>query len=286
MNKEQIQEIVAKYDFEYPFDSKYQVTSTYQEHLRDKANGRHLFAGTDYAVYYGHIIKAPYDGKLSVRTDGGLGKRAIFRYTINGILFVWHFGHCSALGKSGSKSKGQMVGKSGNTGFTIPRPTKANPYAGTHVHVTLKIDGQIVDPKPWLDAMWLQRQGKLEVKPTYDELQDTVDQLQSRVEALTRQVEAYETIPEVEHQIGLSEADILLINETSMDTAKTTAQSLKDGGKYIAFAQPIGAMIAFFIARSLELTADELILVTTGITAITTGAINLGAIVIKKKFLS
>lgn len=51
----------------------------------------------------------------------------------------------------GDKVKqGQVIGIVGNTGNCWPRPTAANPAAGAHLHLEVRVNGNRVNPEPYL----------------------------------------------------------------------------------------------------------------------------------------
>ena len=49
-----------------------------------------------------------------------------------------------------SVKQGQVIGIVGNTGNIRPRPTSSNPYAGTHLHWEVRVNGRAVNPIPYL----------------------------------------------------------------------------------------------------------------------------------------
>lgn len=53
--------------------------------------------------------------------------------------------------RSGDTVKqGQVIGTVGNTGNVRPRPSSSNPYAGTHLHFEVRVNGRCVNPIPYL----------------------------------------------------------------------------------------------------------------------------------------
>ena len=299
MDKQTAQKIVLGADLLFPFDQNYPITSTYQDHLDDKANNRHLFPGTDYGVWYVREIVAPTDGTLIFWEDRALGKDAVFLFEYAGDEYRFDFAHCSWVaieelhGRKQVK-RGEVIAKAGNTGFVLPKPTESNPYAGTHVHVSLRINfnknsRSFLDPTHLLQAMFDYKEGRLLPPKPVGSIFD------AEVEIATLKVDlerARDTIQAQEAQIGALEREIsansltsdqtLTINEVSMDTAKTLSETLTDGGKYIALAQPIGAFLALLISRALEATGDEIAIITAGATALVNVALIVGFWVSRK----
>ena len=46
--------------------------------------------------------------------------------------------------------QGQVIGTVGNTGKVSPRPSSSNPFAGTHLHFEVRVNGKPVNPIPYL----------------------------------------------------------------------------------------------------------------------------------------
>lgn len=111
--------------------------------------------GIDIVAAWGTPLYAIEDGIVAdVKDDPkGFGKHIRWFHDCgNGRLREWIYGHNSInLVKVGDKiTNGQPIALMGNTGFVVSGPTpywKHNPYAGTHVHVGLRI--LKLDPNGW-----------------------------------------------------------------------------------------------------------------------------------------
>lgn len=115
--------------------------------------------GIDIVRPHGEHIYAPDDGVVaSTKEDPtGYGKnvRLLTRKSVKyGEWYDWGFGHLSYIAvKPGQQvKKGQFIGKMGNTGFVVSNATgngywDANPYAGTHLHLGVRIVRE--DPNGW-----------------------------------------------------------------------------------------------------------------------------------------
>jgi len=120
----------------------YRSTSTYGRRY-DPFNGRAaMHAGVDMAGSRGEPIYAAASGKI-VQSGfvSGYGKLVEIDH---GKGIETRYGHMSALlVKPGERVRqGQMIGRMGSTGRST----------GTHLHYEVRIDGQPVNPKPFMDA--------------------------------------------------------------------------------------------------------------------------------------
>jgi len=126
----------------------------YQKYGSTKAHN-----GVDIVRPHGEHIFAPADGLVaSTKEDpGGYGKavRLLTRKSMKyGEWYDWAFGHLSYIHvKPGERvKKGEYIGDMGNTGFVVSNATgngywDANPYAGTHLHLGVRVVRE--DPKGW-----------------------------------------------------------------------------------------------------------------------------------------
>jgi len=102
--------------------------------------------GIDYAVPTGTDLIAVEDGTVSnaqkITTGGGWNFRLNLTKYPN--WFVW-YAHCSAIPSNGQVFKrGQVIGKSGNTGFST----------GSHLHMSLMSGLTPVDPDNKNNVTW------------------------------------------------------------------------------------------------------------------------------------
>lgn len=100
--------------------------------------------GTDYAAAVGTPIKATADGtsRYYAGNNGGYGN-VVALIRPNGDV-VWH-SHLSRSGKSGKVKKGDIIGYTGNTGWTT----------GPHAHIEYRVKGSqnnVIDFEKWLKA--------------------------------------------------------------------------------------------------------------------------------------
>lgn len=117
-----------------------------------KKNGFAGHFGLDHAVNYGESILACDDGIIIQNGfTAGNGNFVTIQHDW-GISFSCHLKDRSEIGVGTEVARAQEIGKCGNTGAVRPRPTKADPYAGTHSHFSIKVNG-IKNPafKDWID---------------------------------------------------------------------------------------------------------------------------------------
>lgn len=101
--------------------------NTYGKEIRAAADGVVLSAEYHYSWGY------------NVYIDHGNGVKTRYAHTSQMLVSV------------GQKVKqGQVIAYVGNTGNVSPKPTAANPHAGAHLHFEVWINGDRVNPTPWL----------------------------------------------------------------------------------------------------------------------------------------
>ena len=269
----EIETIVIQNKLLYPFDKGldvYVMTSSYADHLADTANGRHTFPGTDYAVWHGSPIVAPFSGNANVyKESAALGIDLVFVFNIGNTEYRFDFAHGSHndYGSPTNVIKGTRIGLSGNSGFVIPKPTKSNPFAGTHVHVSLRINGKFVDPHPWLKAMWELKIGKLSdethvdniLEKTLEPYKNKIKEAEGRTEALQRELD------------GLILTNFINIKDNIMVETKKLSTKLGDAGTYLGVSSAISiGFIALFTPQfiGMGLGEEQITAIGTGLTAL------------------
>jgi murein DD-endopeptidase MepM/ murein hydrolase activator NlpD len=117
-------------------------TYTYQGKEVDKQ----VHLGFDLASFANTSIVAANRGKVIFAAELGIYGNCVIIDHGMGVQSL--YGHLSAIGvKVGDMvDKGQEIGKSGMTGLA----------AGDHLHFTMLVNGQMVNPVEWWDAHWIQ----------------------------------------------------------------------------------------------------------------------------------
>lgn len=91
--------------------------------------GHHI--GTDYGCPVGTPVRAPQDGKITVAGESNaLGFFCYYEYRHKGRVYVERFMHMRSAVKTGEFKRGQIVGYTGNTGFST----------GPHFHHDIWLD--------------------------------------------------------------------------------------------------------------------------------------------------
>lgn len=97
------------------------------------------------------VIKISFVSPLYTKGNG-----VTLEYKYDGLTFqlvLWHTGEVKV--KLGDKVKeGDVICYIGNSGLCNPPPTTDNPYAGSHLHLMLYVDGVLTDPMKWFNGDW------------------------------------------------------------------------------------------------------------------------------------
>ncbi len=99
---------------------------------------------------YGKEIRAAADGVVkSAEMHPSWGYNVYINHG-NGVYT--RYAHCSKMlvSKGQPVKQGQVIAYVGNTGNVRPRPTASNPHAGAHLHFEVWVNGDRVNPAPWL----------------------------------------------------------------------------------------------------------------------------------------
>lgn len=140
-----------------PFEGNFKITQYFGENPDwYKKNGFAGHFGLDFATPHGTRIMACDDGEVmrAGYTEGN-GNFCELRHSWGSSLYL-HFKAPACVTVGQQVKKGENIGFAGNTGAVIPTPTKENPYAGTHLHFSIKVTGlfkpdykDFIDPLPF-----------------------------------------------------------------------------------------------------------------------------------------
>jgi len=94
----------------------------------------------DFGLSYGQEVYAAGDGKVITASYGwnyGFGNLIKIQHT-NGYVSI--YAHLSEIVVSAGESvkSGQLIGRVGNSGNVIPKPTSADPQSGKHLHFEVR----------------------------------------------------------------------------------------------------------------------------------------------------
>ncbi|GGV18318.1 peptidase [Streptomyces filipinensis] len=127
-----------------PLSGNPPVTSPFGMRMHPILHVWKLHTGIDFGVPAGTPFLAARDGKVtSAGWANGYGNRVVISHgTIDGKQISTTYNHMSAISVSvGQQVRvGQQVGAVGSTGFST----------GPHAHFEVMVNGQYVDPAPWL----------------------------------------------------------------------------------------------------------------------------------------
>ncbi|HEU0101711.1 MAG TPA: peptidoglycan DD-metalloendopeptidase family protein [Mycobacteriales bacterium] len=119
------------------------VTSGYGFRIHPISGARRLHAGVDLAAGCGTPVVAAASGTVvSAGYAGGYGNRILVNHGLVGDAgLATSYNHLSGYAvRSGSVSRGQVIGYEGTTGAST----------GCHLHFEVYVDGATVDPMGWL----------------------------------------------------------------------------------------------------------------------------------------
>jgi murein DD-endopeptidase MepM/ murein hydrolase activator NlpD len=120
------------------------ITSPFGMRVHPITGVRKLHTGTDLGIACGTQVHAAREGTvLSAGWDTAYGFRTVVSHgVVNGALLVTTYNHQSHLGVTAGQhvDVGQVIGLSGTTGYST----------GCHLHFELLVNGDFVDPMPWM----------------------------------------------------------------------------------------------------------------------------------------
>jgi murein DD-endopeptidase MepM/ murein hydrolase activator NlpD len=120
------------------------ITSPFGMRVHPITGVRKLHTGTDLGIPCGTQVHAAREGTvLSAGWDTAYGFRTVVSHGIvNGALLTTTYNHQSHLGVTAGQhvDVGQVIGISGTTGYST----------GCHLHFELLVNGDFVDPMPWM----------------------------------------------------------------------------------------------------------------------------------------
>ena len=101
---------------------------------------------------YGKQIRAAADGVVTSAENHYSWGNNVYINHGNGVYT--RYAHTSRMLVSPGQTvkQGQVIALVGNTGNVSPRPTAANPHAGAHLHFEVWVNGQRVNPTPWIPS--------------------------------------------------------------------------------------------------------------------------------------
>ena len=99
--------------------------------------GANLYAMADGVVVKSTYVSSTYGHYVSI--DHGNGLNTTYAHMSTRSVTVGQ-----------TVKQGQIIGKVGNTGNCWPRPNSSNPAAGAHLHLEVRVNGNRVNPEPYI----------------------------------------------------------------------------------------------------------------------------------------
>lgn len=99
--------------------------------------GADLYAMADGVVVKSTYVSSTYGHYVSI--DHGNGLNTLYAHMSSRNVTVGQ-----------TVKQGQIIGKVGNTGNCWPRPNSSNPAAGSHLHLEVRVNGNRVNPEPYI----------------------------------------------------------------------------------------------------------------------------------------
>lgn len=230
----------------YPFPQKFALTCSAKCHT-SKDSG----IAADYATWWGSAVDAVTDGKYRKhsQTFNFLGEKVTNLYIqfVQGeeidLGFVilpkgtkWDFVHVGSVRAESAwipVKAGQQMGTTGNSGAVLPRPTKANPYAGSHTHINIYLPGSKVplDPEPIMEKIWQLAHPTVKTNPMTKEIEALQKQLaeqdkKAAAEKAAIVAKAQEQIAAAELEVQVTQ-DQLAVARQELIEAQSRADALK-----------------------------------------------------------
>jgi hypothetical protein len=94
----------------------------------------------DFGLAYDQEVYVAGDGKVVMASygwNGGLGNVVKIQHTNSYLSIYAHLSEI-VISVNDNIKKGQLIGRVGNTGNVIPKPTSENPQAGKHLHFEIR----------------------------------------------------------------------------------------------------------------------------------------------------
>lgn len=126
-----------------PVDPSTHISSSYGHRSSPCAGCSTFHGGVDFTPGYGASVFAIADGVVVSKALSSLGSYVVIQHDVDGATIFSVYGHLisgSGLPVGTQVSRGQVIGRSGNTG----------PTSGPHLHFALMIGNDTIDPLAWM----------------------------------------------------------------------------------------------------------------------------------------
>lgn len=127
-------------DLSWPVDGNVRISSGFGTRVHPVLNTKKFHNGVDLPVPVGTPLRAAQAGRIVAATENAVSGKYVILEHAGGVRTAYcHLSELPAKGAGTVVERGELIGKSGNTGRST----------GPHLHFVLRIDGKAVDPAPY-----------------------------------------------------------------------------------------------------------------------------------------
>ncbi len=135
--------LATVFDLQWPVDPTIRISSPFGYRIHPVTKTKKFHNGVDMPVVVGTPLYAAQDGTIVAATENGVSGKYVILEHAGGIRTAYcHLSELPAKSAGDTVEKGEIFGKSGNTGRST----------GPHLHFILRVDGDPIDPLPFRRA--------------------------------------------------------------------------------------------------------------------------------------
>lgn len=137
---ESVLSLATVFDLRWPVDGNVRISSPFGNRTHPTLKTKKFHNGVDLPVPVGTPLRAAQSGTIvRAKEDGVSGKYVILQHAGGVKTAYCHLSELPDKPQNSRVSKGEIIGKSGNTGRST----------GPHLHFVLRLDGKAIDPEPY-----------------------------------------------------------------------------------------------------------------------------------------
>ncbi|MEZ4323321.1 MAG: M23 family metallopeptidase [Myxococcota bacterium] len=132
--------LATVFDLRWPVDASVRISSPFGDRIHPVTGKKKFHNGVDLPVPVGTDLRAAQSGTIVAATEDSVSGRYVILEHGGGIRTAYcHLSVLPDKSVGARVSKGEIIGKSGNTGRST----------GPHLHFVLRVDGTAIDPAPY-----------------------------------------------------------------------------------------------------------------------------------------